>query len=73
MEDLWPDFKDFAPFKTPISIIKDQASKLENKTNYLVSAEVEQDDVLVNFIDSSHRPYHVTDICGTCGNQYRFP
>jgi len=44
MEDLWPDFKEIVPEKTPISIIKDHASKLYEKTNYLISAEVEKDD-----------------------------
>ena len=46
MEDLWPDFKGMAPFKTPISIIKEHASKLEEKTNYMISADVEKDDTL---------------------------
>ncbi len=42
MEDLWPDFKEIAPDKTPISIIKEHASNLYEKTNYMVLAEVEK-------------------------------
>lgn len=44
MEDLWPDFLEVPPDKTPISIIKEYASKLEEKTNFMVSAEVEKED-----------------------------
>lgn len=46
MEDLWPDFKEIAPDKTPIAIIKEHASKLEDKTNYMVSADLEKDDII---------------------------
>ena len=42
MEDLWPDFKEFSPEKTPISIIKEHASKLYEKTDYGILAEVEK-------------------------------
>ncbi len=44
MEDLWPDFGKMPPQKSPIAIIKEQASKLQEKTNYIVSAEIEKDD-----------------------------
>lgn len=46
MEDLWPDFKEIAPDKTPISIIKEHSSKLYEKTNYVVSAEIEKEENL---------------------------
>lgn len=46
MEDLWPDFREVSIDKTPISIIKEYASKLEEKTNHMVSAEVEKDDII---------------------------
>lgn len=45
MEDLWPDFSEIAPYKTPISIIKEHASKLADKTNYMISADLEKDDI----------------------------
>lgn len=46
MEDLWPDFGEMAPDKTPISIIKEYASKLQEKTNYMVMAEIDKNDVI---------------------------
>jgi hypothetical protein len=44
MEDLWPDFEKTPSVKTPISIIKEQASKLREKTNDLVFADIDKND-----------------------------
>jgi hypothetical protein len=46
MEDLWPDFEKMPSEKTPIAIIKEHASKLQDKTNNMISADIEKDDVL---------------------------
>lgn len=45
MEDLWPDLVEITPDKTPISIIKEHASKLADKTNYMISADLEKEDI----------------------------
>ncbi len=46
MEDLWPNFDEKTSVKPPIAIIKEQASKLRDKTNDMVFADIDKNNKL---------------------------
>ncbi len=50
MEDLWPDFEKTAPEKSPITVIKEQAAKLGDKTNQMVFAEIVKNENTNTFL-----------------------
>ena len=74
MNDLWP--KEFEPseIETPITILKEQASFLANKTNNMLKAEVVQTGLLEEIFGKSEpkKFYYVFYIVAPALDNYRY-